>query len=189
MRRPTTTARPLLATISWRARHSTPPASSPPCKTTSYRPVVTRNTTLLDPGLAAYVNKVGFPVENAFMFLFMWLLILTAFFLACFLLTSLVLLIIPSRTRSPLQKLVRLSPVSLAIGLRALLFVYPPLSLFTFWQWRLGSSDARAPSSSASSSGSVPRSPSASSAGVSSAITLVDTLELVRRPRRHVQAW
>jgi hypothetical protein len=26
-----------------------------------------------------------------------------------------------------------------------LLFVYPPLSLFTFWQWRLGSSDARAP--------------------------------------------
>ncbi|KAA1092490.1 hypothetical protein PGT21_004731 [Puccinia graminis f. sp. tritici] len=108
-------------------------------------PVVTRNTTLLDPGLAAYVNKVGFPVENAFMFLFMWLLILTAFFLACFLLTSLVLLIIPSRTRSPLQKLVRLSPVSLAIGLRALLFVYPPLSLFTFWQWRLGSSDARAP--------------------------------------------
>ncbi|KAA1086402.1 hypothetical protein PGTUg99_000428 [Puccinia graminis f. sp. tritici] len=151
-------------------------------------PVVTRNTTLLDPGLAAYVNKVGFPVENAFMFLFMWLLILTAFFLACFLLTSLVLLIIPSRTRSPLQKLVRLSPVSLAIGLRALLFVYPPLSLLPSGNGASAPQTLVPPSSSASSSGSVPRSPSASSVGVSSAITLVDTLELVRRPRRHVQA-
>ncbi|KAH9454991.1 hypothetical protein MJO28_012647 [Puccinia striiformis f. sp. tritici] len=109
-------------------------------------PVVTRNTTLLDPGLAAYVNKVGFPVENAFMFLFMWLLILTALFMACFILVSLILLIIPSRSsRSPFQKLIRLRPVGLAIGLRVLLFAYPPLSLFTFWQWRLGSSDARAP--------------------------------------------
>ncbi|PLW33861.1 hypothetical protein PCANC_15030 [Puccinia coronata f. sp. avenae] len=108
-------------------------------------PVVTRNTTLLDPGLAAYVNKVGFPVENAFMFLFMWLLILTAFFAACFLLASIVLLMLPSRHGSPLQKLNRLGPVSLAIGLRVLLFAYPPLSLFTFWQWKLGSSDARAP--------------------------------------------
>jgi len=108
-------------------------------------PVVTRNTTLLDPGLAAYVNKVGFPVENAFMFLFMWLLILTAFFLACFLLASFILLLVPSRHRSSMQKLERLSPVGLAVGLRVLLFAYPPLSLFTFWQWRLGSSDARAP--------------------------------------------
>ncbi|WAR61856.1 hypothetical protein PtB15_12B548 [Puccinia triticina] len=112
-------------------------------------PVVTRNTTLLDPGLAAYVNKVGFPVENAFMFLFMWLLILTAFLLACFLLVSLTLLILPPSSRagrrSPIQKLARLSPVGLAIGLRVLLFAYPPLSLFTFWQWRLGNADARAP--------------------------------------------
>lgn len=107
-------------------------------------PVVTRNTTLLDPGLAAYVNKVGFPVENAYMLLFMWLLILTAFLIGCFLVTSFFLLIIPSRN-PPTRRLPRLDPlrpVTLAIGLRVLLFAYPPLSLFTFWQWKLGSADA-----------------------------------------------
>lgn len=108
-------------------------------------PVVTQNTTLLDPGLAAYVNELGFPVENAYMVVFMWAIILVALSLA---LTAILGLLLNLRSRSSRNWRSSLSDALMYArqpALRALLFAWPPITLFTCWQWHLGGSDAWLP--------------------------------------------
>ncbi|MBW0518371.1 hypothetical protein O181_058086 [Austropuccinia psidii MF-1] len=108
-------------------------------------PLVTYNNTLLDPGLGAYAKQVGFPAENAFMVVFIWLLIIATIILACFLLAFIFLFFIGNSKRSSRQILNSFRLPAQALGIRVLIFVYIPLSLFTFWQWRLGSSDSWVP--------------------------------------------
>ncbi|KAH9810210.1 hypothetical protein DFH28DRAFT_903125 [Melampsora americana] len=105
-------------------------------------PVVTNNTTLLDPGLSAYVNELGFPVENAFTVVFMWTIILIALGIA---ITALVVVFLRVRQRNWHTPLQTVSQYISPVGLKALLFVWPPITLFTCFQWRLGSTDAWLP--------------------------------------------
>lgn len=105
-------------------------------------PVVTKNTTLLDPGLSAYVNELGFPVENAFTVVFMWTIILIALGLA---ITALVVGFLRIRQRSWRTPMYTVSRYISPVGLKVLLFVWPPITLFTCWQWRLGRTDAWLP--------------------------------------------
>ncbi|KAG0143055.1 hypothetical protein CROQUDRAFT_49369 [Cronartium quercuum f. sp. fusiforme G11] len=104
-------------------------------------PVVTQNTTLLDPGLAAYVNELGFPVENAFTVVFLWAIILLAIMICLTLLLGLFFWFI-RRNQSWRKDTISRSTDP---ALKALMFIWPPITLFTCWQWRLGNSDAWSP--------------------------------------------
>lgn len=110
----------------------------------SYRvPVVTRNTTLLDPGMQAYVNKVGFPPQNAFMTVFIWGLILLLLCLVVAALSGIVVAFISQRKGGRGKERFRFWASS--AGLRLTLFAYPALTLFTFFQWTIGQSDSWLP--------------------------------------------